>query len=452
MSGLYQDDVLEIPAEEKSPLNEAQTAALDEIMAAYSLGGRHLLTGYAGSGKTYLVQYLAKVFRESGRSVVLTAPTHKAVSVLRRKMNPDGEKPFECTTIHSLLQLKPGKPQGDKLVFERKARAEPVGFNVVIIDECSMLGAELMMFIRRHLPQSFVLFVGDPAQLPPVGEEASQSFMTKSCSHLDTIVRQAVGNPILEAAHIIRDSQATKALDWSWCAVAKADTIGVFIPKQPDTWLKRAFMSEAFAEDPDTFRYLCWTNDRVAAVNDKVRRWIYGGRTATPFMPGESILVRAPIMDKENEPPLVTTNEEVVLVDIEAAFHTWKFRSVPECEAWSQSIPIWRLRVRKEDDSIVTFQAPRDERAYKQILGRLSEEARDNRERWQDFFWFKERMAQLQAVYALTVHNSQGSTFKHVFMDVSDIRRRGASNVLECQQLCYVAATRSTHTLNLIGV
>lgn len=53
--------------------------------------------------------------------------------------------------------------------------------------------------------------------------------------------------------------------------------------------------------------------------------------------------------------------------------------------------------------------------------------------------------------HLLTGHG-QGSTIKHAFMDVADIRRRADSNVLECQQLCYVAATRATHTLNLIGV
>jgi exodeoxyribonuclease V len=37
-------------------------------------------------------------------------------------------------------------------------------------------------------------------------------------------------------------------------------------------------------------------------------------------------------------------------------------------------------------------------------------------------------------------------------MDVADIRRRAASNRLECQQLAYVAATRPSHALMLVGV
>jgi hypothetical protein len=45
-----------------------------------------------------------------------------------------------------------------------------------------------------------LLFSGDPAQLPPVGETVSESFGTKSRSHLDESVRQAADNPIIAAA------------------------------------------------------------------------------------------------------------------------------------------------------------------------------------------------------------------------------------------------------------
>ena len=57
----------------------------------------------------------------------------------------------------------------------------------------------------------------------------------------------------------------------------------------------------------------------------------------------------------------------------------------------------------------------------------------------------------MQAIYAMTVHTSQGSTFGHAFVDVGDIRRRERSNLLEMQQLLYVAATRPSQALVLVG-
>ncbi len=430
-------------------LNECQQRALDEIQAARKTEDCHLLTGFAGSGKTFLIQHLARVLRDQKVEIVLTAPTHKAVAVLARKLQSSGI-PIPCLTIHSLLQLSP-KPNGDRLVFERKKHAQPVTADVVVIDECSMIGLEMMRHIRRHLPVSFVLFVGDPAQLPPVGEEASQTFGTKSRSHLETIVRQGAGNPILDAADAIRTSQGG-LMDWSWCKPAQAAPLGVYVPQNPDAWMQKAFTSPEFAADADTFRYLCWTNDRVASVNAKVRRWIYGAKTPTPFMPGERTLARGPVLDEDGKTPILMTNEEATVVSIRESELVYPIRHLEAADGWNARVPSWEIQLRKDDQSTVEIHAPRDERLYNKVLARIADEAADNRSRWQDHHGFKSRMAKLQSVYALTVHTSQGSTFRHTFLDVADIRKRADANPLECQQLCYVAATRPTHTLSLIGV
>ena len=74
------------------------------------------------------------------------------------------------------------------------------------------------------------------------------------------------------------------------------------------------------------------------------------------------------------------------------------------------------------------------------------------KETWQDWHDFKDQFVSAQAIYALTVHNSQGSTFQNAFVDIRDIRRRQRDNLLEFQQLLYVAATRPSQRLILIGV
>lgn len=429
-------------------LSPDQDRALAEILRAREPGVRHLLTGHAGSGKTTLVQHLARTLAARDEKVVLAAPTHKAVSVLAKKLRAT-ESGIECRTIHSLLELRP-RPVGDRQVFERKKHAKPVMADVVVIDECSMLSADLMRHIRRHLPVSFVLFVGDPAQLPPVGEKESESFAIKSRSHLGTIVRQAAGNPILRAAAIIRESQGA-AMDWSWLTTARAGDIGVFAPGAADAWMRKGFMSGDFAEDADAFRYLAWTNDRVAQINRRVRQWIYDGDTPTPFMAGERALARSPVFAEDGETPLIATNEEVTVLRIEPGTFQYSLKSMGDALGWSAAVPSWRLRVVKDNDERVDVEIPRSDPAWRKALARVADEAADATGRWLDFHAMKQRMGDLRPVYAMTVHTSQGSTFRTAFVDVPDIRRRMNANPLEAAQLFYVAVTRPSHRLVAVG-
>ena len=59
-----------------------------------------------------------------------------------------------------------------------------------------------------------------------------------------------------------------------------------------------------------------------------------------------------------------------------------------------------------------------------------------------------DRFAQLNYGYAITVHKSQGSTFKNVFIDISDILDN--NNTDEVSKCLYTAITRSSNTLELL--
>jgi len=428
-------------------LNADQTKALAEILAAYDRGSRHLLTGYAGSGKTTLMQALAREVQKRHKTIVLSAPTHKAVSVLAAKLRHAGIENVPCVTIHSLLSLK-AEAHGDRLVFERGRHAEPVTAQWVVVDECSMLSADLLKHIKRHLPMAFTVLVGDPAQLPPVGEKASGAFETKSRSHLHTIVRQGAGNPILAAAQVIRESQGGPA-DWSWVASAKAAPLGVFLPANADGWMKKGFTSPEFDRDPDSFRYLAWTNARVSEVNAKVRRWRYGDNLPTPFMPDECALIRAPII--KDGTILFTTNEEARVVSIGRDQFRYVIDACEGGDEWIAELPSWRVMLRKDDGTEIPVHMPADDRAYNNVIDRIKDEASEARFRWKQMHQFKSSMARLQSIYSMTVHNSQGSTFKNAFVDLPDIRRRVDSNLLEAQQMLYVAATRPSQALVLVG-
>jgi exodeoxyribonuclease-5 len=429
-------------------LTPDQAEALGRIEAACKPGESYLLTGHAGSGKTYLMQRLTLNMQAKSRRVILTAPTHKAVAVLARKLAEAEIKGVPCRTIHSVLSLTP-KPNTDRMVFSRDGDAEPVLADVVVIDECSMVSADLYRNIKRHLPDAFVLFVGDPAQLPPVGEVASETFSIENRSHLTTIVRQAAGNPILAAASIIRASQGGQA-DLSWCvSSSNEDRHGIFLPAEAaQCWMKKAFTSAEFEADPDSFRYLAWTNARVRQVNERIRRWRYGEDIPTPFMPGESALFRAPVI--VDDAVVFANNQEAKVLGIERSTLSHKFEEAKGLAKWTATIPTWLIRLRDTDGEEKTVHMAADEGEFQKVIARIRDEAVESRIRWMHLHEFQQSVAKLQSIYSLTVHTAQGGTFGSVFLDLTDIRRRERTNLLEAQQMMYVAVTRPLQRLIVV--
>jgi len=110
-----------------------------------------ILKGYSGSGKSYLINHFQK--QNKRKHIVLTAPTHKAVSIL----NGD-------YTIHAYLGLVLQWYE-DKQILISKAHSAKVQKNdILIIDEVSMLNTEILDHIDRAIEQYNlkVIFVGDP--------------------------------------------------------------------------------------------------------------------------------------------------------------------------------------------------------------------------------------------------------------------------------------------------
>lgn len=134
-------------------LNEAQQRALDAAR-------RHnlvLVSGGAGSGKTFTVAAITRLYERAGLKVVLAAPTGKAAKRIEQVV---GKESF---TIHRLLGFQ-GK------AFTRGPE-DPIEADVVIIDEVSMVDVSLAWHLLRaiDLERTCVVLVGDHNQLPPVG-------------------------------------------------------------------------------------------------------------------------------------------------------------------------------------------------------------------------------------------------------------------------------------------
>src|SRR3954447_22542563 len=132
-------------------LNYDQTSAMAEILVAFRNGEtRHVLTGNAGTGKTTLVQALVAELRNRKVSVCVTAPTHKAVSVLARKLHEAGLSNVDTMTIHALLGLKVSLNE-ENTILKRGGPSQAKYYRVVIIDEASMVSSDLFDYIKNDL-------------------------------------------------------------------------------------------------------------------------------------------------------------------------------------------------------------------------------------------------------------------------------------------------------------
>lgn len=147
-----------------------------------------VLCGYAGTGKTFLIDYAVKSLGlVAGESAAFVTPTGKAASVLIRGGTPAG-------TLHSLIYMREEDVEVDEngeVISERFLRfvkREKIDKNIrlIVVDETSMVSDETLKDLLSYGVKC--LFCGDPAQLPPVG--GSNTLLSMPCITLTQIVRQ----------------------------------------------------------------------------------------------------------------------------------------------------------------------------------------------------------------------------------------------------------------------
>src|SRR6478736_5211931 len=152
------------------------------------------LFGYAGTGKTTLARHIAD---EADGEVKFAAFTGKAASVMRGKGCRD------ASTIHSLIYR--ARESGEEIPsFDLYDEAPASKADLIIIDECSMVDAELGRdLLSFGVP---VLVLGDPAQLPPV---QGGGFFTEGepDAMLTEVHRQAVDDPIVRLSMQVRNGE-----------------------------------------------------------------------------------------------------------------------------------------------------------------------------------------------------------------------------------------------------
>ncbi|MFF3289655.1 ATP-dependent RecD-like DNA helicase [Streptomyces sp. NPDC003023] len=155
-----------------------------------------VLTGGPGCGKSFTVRSIVELARAKKAKVVLAAPTGRAAKRLAELTGA------EASTVHRLLELKPG---GDA-AYDRD---RPLDADLVVVDEASMLDLLLAnKLVKAVAPGAHLLLVGDVDQLPSVGAgEVLRDLLADGgpvpSVRLTRIFRQAQQSGVVTNAHRI---------------------------------------------------------------------------------------------------------------------------------------------------------------------------------------------------------------------------------------------------------
>lgn len=441
-----------------------------------------VLQGYAGTGKTTLIQEfilrLLKSDQYGHDQICLTAPTNKATKVLKTKAKEAGIGSIKTATVHSLLRIIPQieekkdengdtiqvetfKPLADNQ-FERPSdedRAPAVGeLAVWVIDEASMVSEELLNYIDDAMNQCLeapkVVFIGDPAQLPPIGEKISRVFDNDNKFVLTEVIRQAADNPIIANLTLLRNSLETSYVKLS--DAINGDLNGetgmktFFSQSQFETAVAEEF--KHFHENPNHVRVVAWRNVTVRQYNDFIRKVLYGSDAGQDFLTGEILMMREPFILKSptGMTTVVADNSEEFTVVSKTVIndgisfqdgdirHDFQFKAYDVLAKSLATDKMANLKVLQ----------PVDTENHKAALQKLVTMAKGNKYFWKYYFQLKNMFAKAEYAYSITAHKSQGSTFNKVFVIRKDINLN--KNVVEKNQCLYVAISRCREFAGLL--
>jgi exodeoxyribonuclease V len=447
---------------------QVAAAAFADWLAAPADGTPFVLSGYAGTGKTFLsMRFLAQV-EATGLCWTVVAPTHKAVGVLRSYLAGAGLSPtWFPSTIHRLLRLKLKRQRDIERCEETEQTAVALEhLGLVLIDEASMVDSTLLEISLRcaHPFRTRLVFVGDPAQLPPVGEPVSPVFSLGRASRAK--LRQVVRHqgPVLRLASGLRQGDLPCRRPPPLPPIRNAS--GQVALLERGAWLQAAqaaLRRSAETDNPDLARILCYTNRSLEQLVPIARRALHGEMAdQLPVLPGEVLITRAAVMapacrEGENaaeEPDmLLGSNRELVVRDV-----------IPErCDLADFGVPdapvidTLTARVEAGDSQLSLRLLPplgsAARIALEAVLARLRQQAKDAGKQdgkglWRRFFLVRDAFASLGPAAVLTVHRSQGSTFAEVFVD-GDVF--WPSDTVLRRQLVYVAVSRASQAVSVVA-
>lgn len=287
----------------EQPLTKSQQTAFDKIKDfLHNDSDIFVLKGYAGTGKTHLIKYITRYLDDSKMPYEVLAPTGRAAKVLRDRVGK-GRTIHSCIFNFDIICTNEDEEEVDEsansyqLFFPIVEQKQD--YQIMIIDESSMISNvktqnEYLTFgsgvLLNDLLQfanvcgiNKLIFVGDPAQLPPVMDPHSYALDPDYLSRLGhkvesveltDVVRQEDNNAILAQATKLRDLLALprKSRHNLSLEADGKDIIELQAGALPET-----FTDEFPVPEVGNGITVCFSNKRCFQVNQAIRSIIFPG-------------------------------------------------------------------------------------------------------------------------------------------------------------------------------
>jgi exodeoxyribonuclease V alpha subunit len=401
-----------------------------QILAATQAVTRRLsmVTGGPGTGKTStVVKILSALLKaKPNLRIRLAAPTGKAAMRLSESIRSAADRlntkvPAEVSTIHRLLGMR---GDGNSFTYYAKRR---LPLDVVILDEASMI--DLVMFDRFLAalePETHIILLGDPKQLPSVdsgsvlsditahGSVVSEDYLEhlKRWTDQDVDVKTSL-HPLANSHAMLKtsfrfgaDSGIGKLSQWlqsdngdlSW-----AESEGVTVSRQFTQTDVLHTMSDAYGD----YLTACRNSDAEA---DELLDLFDRARLLTPVREGE--------------------------FGVTQLNQSFEQRHFPDLDNYYHGKPVmiernhYSLRLFNGDIGICVQRGDKIEVAFRKASGELE-------------YYLPSRLPQHDTCFAMTVHKSQGSEFDEVLLVLPEVQQENFLN----KELVYTGVTRCREKL-----
>lgn len=455
-------------------LTDGQKKAIQELARFVVTPRRHsafILRGYAGTGKTSLVGALVRVMQQLQREVVLLAPTGRAAKVFTAHSGA------QASTIHRCIYRQQ--------TFNGESTRFSLGFNklkhaLFIVDEASMIAhsdstslfgtGQLLADLIEYVYEGEgckLLFVGDEAQLPPVGcEESPALSVTEIKSYgldvsevsLTEVVRQEKYSAVLEGATYLRNlllqgfeglpclkgddksevrflpgNELIEALSDSYAEYGVGDTIVVTRSNKRANVYNNGIRSRIFDREDELTR-----GDLVMAVKNNY----YWAEQLARTLPKEE---RLPF-------DFIANGDVAEVLQIRNVHSMYGFRFAdatlrfPDYEDYELTCRVMLSTLTSESPSLTREESQRLFDAVEADYSDIPQRKERMKQLRQDPYY---NALQIKYAYAITCHKAQGGQWHRVFIDQGYVTPEMAD--ASYLRWLYTAYTRTADRLYLVN-
>lgn len=425
-------------------LNDGQAYAFTKIIEFFMTPGEYngvVLKGYAGTGKTYLVKRIIEYasIADPKHKEAITAPTNKAVHVLH-KNSPftDNTTVFEdygrpkdrivYCTIHKLMNLKEQISDTGKQTFvtDMKNGNEIEQYKYIIVDETSMLDDNLFLQLMKYKDKIKFIFLGDPAQIPPVNRTDCIPFKQDNKYNLlrlelTEIMRQKGDHPIIDAGYKIRNNLTSPSPLGKISTILNGAGHGIIHidaktnRKHTRKIIEKYFKSPEYQNDIDYVKIIAWKNKTVESLNNITREILFG-KDINRFVVGDKLVANKALFDWTNHSKFgkiysikANTSDEFVIQEAVVKEKRFIETSTHVNERVDATLKCWSLKVKYKADYLYLRVIHEDSMAeYLQLLSELKAKAKAarNSSLWAMYYNVVKWNDDVIYNYAISAHKS----------------------------------------------